>query len=209
MSLDTYANLQLAVGKLLDRTDLAAYIPDWIALCEAALKRDLKRTVARQQYTVSDEVWTMPSEVDELRSIRLVTGSPSLDFPIAIVTPEDAADFRAEKSNTAGRPQHAFIAGRDVILAPPPDQLYTIEVTYYVALTPLSASATTNAVLQEAPDAYLYGAAVHSAPFLGDDARLPMWQQMYQATIDALNQKREREEYGGSLRPIRLPRVFG
>jgi hypothetical protein len=209
MALSTYAELKSAVASLLNRTDLASAIPDFIALSEADLKRQLRRTVSREQFTVSGGVWAMPAQISELLSIRLVTGSPALDQPIRLGTPEDVAEFRALGGNVSGRPKMAFVAGRDVIFAPSPDQSYLIETTYVRAIVPLSDAAPSNAVLAEAPDVYLYGSALHSAPYLGDDARLGMWRELYEKGVYDLNIKRDREEYGGSLRPMRLPRVFG
>lgn len=207
--LTTYTGMKAAVADLINRTDLTDAIPAFLALAEADMKRQLHRTTARQQYTINAQSWTMPAEIDTLESLRFVTASPSSDLPIIIGTPETVAEFRALRGDTAGKPQTAFVVGRDVIFAPTPDTAYTLEATYVVALTALSGSVSTNAVLAEAPDAYLYGAAVHAAPYLGDDERIGLWQGLYQKAIDQLNAKRDREQYGASLRPARLPRVFG
>lgn len=209
MALDTYANLQTALGNLLNRSDLTSYIPDWIALAEADLKRELQRTEARGQYTINAQTWTLPAVIGELLSIRLVTGSPSLDHPLSIVTSYDGDTHRARRSNTAGRPQHAYIIGRKVVFTPTPDTSYTVEVTYVEALTPLSASVPSNAVLEEAPDVYLYGSAIHSAPFLGDDSRLELWAAFYRNAIDGLNRKRDREKWGANPKSATPARTFG
>jgi len=52
--------------------------------------------------------------------------------------------------------------------------------------------------LERYPDAYLYGALVHSAPYLRDDARTQVFAALYQNAIDAINAESERSKYGGS-----------
>jgi hypothetical protein len=131
-------------------------------------------------------------------TIRLDTGSPSLDKPLPIVSTVEADTHRARFADVNGRPRKANIIGRKVVFTPSPDQAYTIEVTYVESLTPLSDLVSTNTVLAEAPDAYLYGAAVHSAPFLGDDSRLALWRAFFDNAIAELNAKREAEEFGAN-----------
>ena len=211
MALSTYTQLKTAIANLLNRSDSAVTdaVPDWIAMCEADLKRQLRRTKARGQYTISDTTWTLPSAIGELLSLRLVTGSPSLDKPLKIVTGYDADTMRARYADVDGRPLFANVVGRTVVFTPSPDTSYTIEATYVASLTALSDSNSTNTVLEEAPDVYLYGSAIHSAPFLGDDSRLAMWQQFYQLGVDGLNQKREAEEFGGNPKSATPSRTFG
>lgn len=209
MAITTYTELQTALGNLLNRTDLTSYLPDFITLCEADLKRELQRTEARAQYTINAQTWTIPAAIGEILSLRLDTGTPSLDKPLKIVTTHEADTHRARLADVAGRPVKANIVGRQVIFTPTPDAAYTLEVTYVAALTALSATNSTNAVLEEAPDAYLYGSAIHSAPFLGDDSRIAIWQSFYERAIQGLNKKREREKFGGNPKSAPPPLTFG
>ena len=45
MALDSYANLQVAVGNWLNRGDLAAAIPDFITIAETQLLRRFKQAL--------------------------------------------------------------------------------------------------------------------------------------------------------------------
>ena len=71
-------------------------------------------------------------------------------------------------------------------LAPTPNAVCTIEMVYRANLPPL-ATAGTNWLLTAAPDLYLYGALVESAPYLKEDARLQTWGQLFANARDALN----------------------
>lgn len=209
MSLDTYANLQLAVADWLNRSDLTAVIPDAITLCEADMKRRLRRTSVSDQIDVDDETVDMPSDLAELRSLSLVTGSPTLDVPLRVCTPEMLAERKARQAGVASRPTDVAVVAGKLQFAPAPDQTYTANIVYFQSLTPLGSLNPTNAVLDEAPDAYLFGTLYHLEAYLEHDERMPTWKQKYDDAIDQLNDVRTREEYGASIRDVRLPRVFG
>jgi hypothetical protein len=209
MSFTTYALLQTAVADWLNRTDLTSQIPDFITLAEAEMQRRLRRTTVRGTITISAEETTLAAAVAELRSIHLETGNPTRDLPLRIGTPEMVAERRARNSAVTGRPTDAAVLGRTLVVAPVPDQSYTARIVYYSALSPLSALNTSNAVLVEAPDAYLFGALLQAAPYLQHDERIPVWQSKFDAAIDSLNNVRDREEHSASIRNVRLPFVIG
>ena len=92
---------------------------------------------------------------------------------------------------------------------PAPDQAYAAEVFYFQQLSPLSSTNTTNSVLTEAPDLYLFGALKEAEPFLEHDERIQVWETKYADALTQLLDVRDREEFNASLQPIRLPVVFG
>lgn len=208
MSLDTYGALQLSVADWLNRTDLTTQIPDFIALCEAEMKRRLRRTSVRGTLTINAESVAMPAGVAQLRSISLVSGSPSQDIPLRMCTPEMLAERKARSGGVAGRPTDVAIMGGSFVFAPPPDATYTANIFYYAQLTALSGTNTTNAILVEAPDAYLFGALLQAEPYLEHDDRIPLWQEKFDKAIDQLNNVRDMEEHTASLHAVRLPVVF-
>ena len=57
----------------------------------------------------------------------------------------------------------------------------------------------TNALLQEAPDAYLYGSLIASAPFLVEDARLEVWGSLYRAAMEELKANERLIRWPGRL----------
>jgi hypothetical protein len=209
MALDTYAHLQTAIADWLNRSDLTTQIPDFITLCEAEIKRRLRRTSVRDTIDIDDVAIDPPSDLAELRSIHLVSGSPSQDVPLRVCTPETLAERAARSAGAAGRPSDVAIIAGQLVFAPAPDQLYTAEIVYFASLDPLTTTNPTNDVLDEAPDAYLFGALLQAEPYLEHDERIPTWQSKFDKAIDQLNDVRDREEHNASLQPIRLPVVFG
>jgi len=62
----------------------------------------------------------------------------------------------------------------------------------------LSDSATSNWLLSTAPDVYLYGALIHSAPYLAEDNRTAIFAQMYGAAVNQLTLQSETSKNSGA-----------
>lgn len=204
-----YTALQAQIAAWLDRTDVTAQIPDFIALAEAEMKRRLRRSSTRATITISAEETSLPDDVAELRSLHLTTGIPTVDRPMRNCTYAMLATSRAKHRGETGRPVDFAMMGQTLIVSPAPDQTYTASIYYYRQLTPL-ADTPTNTILSEAPDAYLYGALLQAAPFLEHDIRIPTWQVKFKNAIEQLNQQAQSEDLGAhSMKAARLPMTFG
>jgi hypothetical protein len=206
VALSTYTELQASVADWLNRTDLTARLPDFVKLCEAEISRQVRRTTTREALSLDSGEVTLPTTLSELRSIRLNGSLGTQQGNIDVVTPETLADYRRTHT-AAGQPRWASVVGRELLLVPEPDQTYTSEIVYYAKLLPLATNSV-NAELTEAPDLYLYGTLIEAAAFLEHDERLPTWQSRFDKAVRGLNVKREQEEYGASIRPVRLPVRF-
>ena len=73
-------------------------------------------------------------------------------------------------------------------------------MTYWRKVDVLSTSNTTNWLIDDHPDIYIYGALVHTAPYLKDDARLPVWESRLEKAINEIDQATEDEMFSGSMR---------
>jgi hypothetical protein len=208
MALTTRTELLAAIADWLNRADLTAQIPDFVKLCEAKLRRRLQRETVVDSETITTSPFTLPVACAELRSIRLDTGEPYRDKPLVSGTLEMLAELNARHSGVAGRPTHYAVVGRDLYLAPEPAASYTAILSYYTNFSSIADGATTNSILTEAPDLYLNGSCAAAERFLKNDPRVDLWKSDFETGIEELNEKRSREEYGGSLRPARLPVVF-
>jgi hypothetical protein len=180
MSLDTYANLKLELADWLNRSDLTTVIDTFIDLAEAKMKRDIRKwTVYSAAFSVSAARVAVPTDCSVLRSIRLISGSPTQDTPLRICTIEMLTERKARNAGVTGRPTDIAVVDGFIYFAPEPDQTYTAEVFYFSTLTPLSGSVSTNSVLSEAPDIYLYGALAEAEPYLEHDDRVAIWKGNY------------------------------
>lgn len=73
------------------------------------------------------------------------------------------------------------------IVAPTPDAAYPFEVLVYQLLPLLDDSNQTNWLTEYAPQVLLYASLLEATPFLKNDERIPVWQQMYDRSAQALN----------------------
>jgi len=62
----------------------------------------------------------------------------------------------------------------------------------------LSDSNADNWLLRDAPDVYLYGALIQSAPYLNDDARAETWASLYSTAIQSLQRASDDTRFAGS-----------
>jgi hypothetical protein len=207
MALDSYTALKAAIADYLARTDLTSQIPDFITLTEAQIARRVRRKTIYTTITVTTASTALPTDCAEVRSLVPVTGSKAQDRALSIATVPMLADINANRAGTSGRPQAFAVVGTNLLVAPAPDQSYTLTISYYQKLVPL-ATTSPGVLLPEAPDIYLYGALSEAAPYLEHDERIDTWKARFDAAIEELDNARQREETNAALKKARLPRVF-
>lgn len=199
MSFATYSALQTAIAGYLNRSDLTTVIPDFITLAEAEMRRRLRtrRATGRSDATLTTEYIAVPTDFGGPRSIVLTGTSPKalLEF----VETAKLLELQQSTYTAIGQPRFYTVVGEELQFLPPPDGSYTIEMTYWKGLAALSASNTSNWMLTDNPDAYLYGSLLHSAPYLMDDDRISMWGTMFSAIMDDIKIDDEQAAYGGRL----------
>jgi hypothetical protein len=152
MALNNYANLKQAVERFSHRTDISDVIDDFIDLCEARINARLKLRTNEQRATATmptaDRFLALPDSFLEMRRLTISGASPK---EIRFKAPESMT-----VESTAGVPEYFTITSQ-IEFNRVPDSGYTVEMSYYVSLTALSDSNTTNDVLTKYPDLYLYG----------------------------------------------------
>ncbi len=198
MALNTFTALKASVADFLNRDDLTAVIPDFISLAEAQINRDVRhwKMEARSsgQQSSGDEYMQIPA--DWVETIRLhLTGTGTT--VVNLVSRDSMADKRSAQEDTAGTPIMYTHADGQFQLYPTPSTDTDFELLYYQKVPSLSSNSD-NWLLLEAPDVYLYGALVHSAPYLAEDQRVAVWAQMYSAAVQRLNEVSEDARFSGS-----------
>lgn len=198
MAITNYTNLQSTIADYLNRSDLTSIIPVFVQLAEAQMNRDIRHYEMEARSTgvqdAGDEYMQVPSTwLENIRAHVQGTGTTPLD----LISRAAMADKRAGAEDMAGRPEYYCMADGQFQLYPTPDSEYTIELLFYEKIPDL-ASNSTNWVIEEAPDVYLYGSLIHSAPYLQEDERAMVWAQMYAAAVQRLNESSEKARMSGS-----------
>lgn len=193
-TITSYATLQTAVTEWLARDQdatLIARIPTFIQLAESKFNRllfvrqmELRSTTTVDTGSTEPEFISLPTDFQSMRRVRLssVTGKPCLEFKSGTQMDE----YRYTIGNVTGQPKFFTVFGSEIELAPTPDSNYTIEMVYRQNI-PALASNDPNWLLTLAPDLYLYGALLESAPYIKEDARIQTWGLGFSTALDGLN----------------------
>ena len=206
MALSTYTELKDAIADWLDRSDLTARIPDFIALAEARINRELRirpMEVRSIMYTTSGQKYfNLPGGYIQMRNIQLNTNPTQ---PLEYITPEMLD--RLYGSNTTGKPKAYTLIGDEIQLSPIPDSAYELEMAFYEKFTSLgdgtSGTVTSNWLTKNAPDILLYGALMEAEPFIKNDERVAVWLNGYGNAIDKLQKADQRDRHSGSAMRVR------
>lgn len=207
MPISNYGELQVAVGDWLNRADLTARIPDFIALAESKIRRKVRaRTVAESALAAADTISIASLPVAHVRSLRMA--APNRTGVLGQVTLEEVFDMRERFADTAGIPAVYAISGTSIYLAPRPDSAYPLRLSYYEVVPALSDAAPTNYLLSSYPDVYLYGALMEAAPYLEESEKIAQWKSLFEEAVFEVNRDFERGEHGANLRAPSFRQVF-
>lgn len=188
MALTTYALLKTTIANYLNRTDLTSYLGDFITLTESRLNRELR---VREMVNTD----TSTTTVAGTQSYSLPSGFLEASAIIYQSNPYRTLRFMANGdfyrqynvTQTSGLPTFFTIVGEKILLGVAPDSAKTLQIDFYKTLTPLSESNTTNTILTNYPELYLYGALAESSPFLMQDERLNTWAGLYKEALANAN----------------------
>ena len=208
MAINTVANIKLAVGSFLNRSDLTALIPDFIELAQARINREVRvpQMLTRSDLaTVDAQYEDVPSGwLETVRFSLLTTPVRHLDY----LTPEELAYNRQTLGGTTGKPLYytvvANTSGTNAFeFLPSPDAAYGATHLYYTALD----LTTANWLLTSHPDIVLYGALCEAEPYVMHDERVPLWKAKYDEALASLKKSGANRAITGT--PAIRPRSFG
>jgi hypothetical protein len=191
MSLTTSAGLQAAAADWLNRADLTAQIPDFIALAEAGFNRELRLRdmLTRSTATTTNEFVPVPADWLGTYSFELQapdkTYMPSLEY----VNQAQAKQIKAV--GATGSIRYYTMINAQFELLPAPTAATALTLTYWASVPPLATN-TTNWLLLKAPDLYLATVLLAAAPYLKNDERIPVWAGSRQQIIEALTLESDR-----------------
>ena len=198
MAISTFAELKTATANWLDRSDLTDRIPEFIALAEARFNRILR---IRDMETVSTAIstaagtreYSLPTGFVQMKEFHLTTDPLT---PLAYITPEMMTRIWAGSGR--GKPEVFTIIADNVRLGPNPDAVYTTSMLYYKTFTALSDNATTNDMLTNNPDVYLYGTLLEAEPFIMNDQRVQLWGMAFEKAIGDIQNQDNKDRHSGS-----------
>ncbi len=195
----TYTTLKQDVQRYLERgSSLAAdpivfeQIPRLINLAERRIARELKIqgfiSVVTTTLNVGNGVIAKPDRWRDTVSMFIGTGPSNTSRQALYSRSYDYLRSYWPDGGEQGQP--VFYADYDYnhwLLAPTPDAEYPVEILYYELPPLLDEDHQTNWLTENAPEILLYATLLEATPFLKNDERIPVWQNMYDRSAGMLN----------------------
>lgn len=207
MTISSYATLQTAVANWLGKptdTDVTANVADFIALAETDIRTDLN-TSAMETFSSSMSITseyftlsTLSSQITEIERIYITSTTPYV--PLTYATPQQIlVDF---PDGTTGQPTEYTISSQRLQFRKIPATTYTAHITYRKWFDPL-ATTSTNTLLTNWPNIYLYGALRHGAIFLEDFDLADRYAADYMKQVKAIERADDRLNFPATALMIR------
>lgn len=184
MAISTYGQLKTAVASWLHRTDLTTVIPDFVALAESAIRRDVRCQAMEQQATgaLSAATLALPTRFAEAR--RVVLG----DYLLEYVTPQ--VFWPIAESTT----YNYTIIGDDFHFQ---QSTGSYEIEYYQWFAAFADDGDTNWLLTNHPEIYLFGTLAEAAIYIRADPS--MYAARYGAAVQQIRSSENRKRFQGPL----------
>lgn len=196
----TYATLKTAVQDYCEtaETTFVATLPTFIKEAEERILKNVEMPVFRKNQTgvltSGGAYLTMPDKF--LSAYSLAVSSSSVYSYLLLKHVSFIRDYSPNPATTGVPKYYALFDDNSFIVAPAPDDDYTVELHYKSRPDSLSAGADsgTTWLSINAPDALLYGTLVEAATFLKTPDEVTLYQQRFDMAIQAL--KKLGEGYG-------------
>lgn len=184
MALSTYTDLQSSVALWLNRNDLTSVIPDFVALAEADMNKRLrtpKNENMNTSFSVTSRYTALPDDFVEMRKAVLLNSGVRVELmPLP----------QASRVSQSGTPSYYQII--DDTLEVVPVSSCTLELTYWSKVPALAANSTNN-VLTNYPELYLYGTLLQAGYFMDDAQLVARFEPKYEMALRLANNLRFRQ----------------
>lgn len=202
MALANYADLQASIANWVHRTDLTLLIPDFVAMAESRISRDLR---LRKQITsgtlncvAGTQSVTLPTDWLEFENLS-VEASPTRQL---VYVPIEHLDAKYPTSYT-GIPAVFTIEGDTVLLGPTPDSNYVLDNIYYARFPSLITNST-NWLMTNHPNIYLFATLIEAFLYTQNTEQAAVFSQRYAQGVDQLQQQDDRATHSGSALRVKV-----
>ena len=197
MSIANYSQLKAAIENFSHRTDIKNLLDTFIDLAENKIDTRLRlrsnETTGDLTASTSSRFLALPASFLQFRRV-MVKGNQN--YELQYKAPE-----AMRVVTTGGRPRY-FTVTNQIEFDRVPDQAYTIEVSYYTRLTPLSAASPTNNVLTDHPHLYLSGCLAELYRYARDEQTAQYYDQQFDINLINANKEDARGRHGPAPRMV-------
>jgi len=195
----TFETLKQDVRRYLERgatmaSDAVVYeqIPRLINLAERRIARELKVegfiNVVSGNLIAGQSVYAKPDRWRDTVSMAIGVGATNDERKTLFTRVYEY--LRSYWPNPTLTDEPIFYSDYDYehwLIAPTPNQDYPFEILYYELPPLLDDAVQSNWITEYAPQLLLYGTLLEATPFLKNDERIPVWQNMYDRAAAMLN----------------------
>lgn len=193
MSITNYGELKSAVARFASLAGMGDYtssVPDFIALAEADIRRDVR--VLDMLKNVSGSLVSgsipLPQRFNAVRGLRI--------DPYGTLDLIDPLQFSDLSMRTY--PAGYSITGTSIDVAGAGTDAYIL--SFWQTYPALTADSDTNWLLTNAQDVYLFAALANGADFMKDDAGLTKWATRYERAVERVNSQCKAQLTGGPMK---------
>jgi len=199
MSITNYSDLKTALVAWLHRADITTssdVVDEAIDLTEAWASRNFRTRWQSQEATAAaTEYMALPTDFMEMRDVQFQANPRvNLDY----VTPEWADKY--DQTGTSGVPQFYTLVGNQIRLIPAPSSSTSVRMAYWKTVPALTASSTTNWLITNFPDFYLWGGLMNLRMYVEDEQKAHVIQSNWARIVSEIQREGRRSQYGGALR---------
>lgn len=196
-----YTSLGTAVTDTLARSGLDTFVPNFIQNWESDFLREPKNFGSWMEstftLTIAGGSITAPTDYLGLK-YAYIRGSPSSRLDRVSL---NQLFGRYPRGGAPSRPAWISRLSTAFVFGPEPDSDYDVRGVYWAKPTLLrnfASDAAAHWIILNAPDLALYGALIESAPFLRADARIAVWQGLYNQKLQSYRNLFKEEDVSGS-----------
>ncbi|MBA3773826.1 MAG: hypothetical protein H0X13_15450 [Ramlibacter sp.] len=189
-----YAALQAGVIDWSQRDDLASKVPAFIELAERAMFREvaLRATQSSEAGTSSGDTITLPDRLNAIDRVELTAGG--VKYTLNYTSPNGIEALTAG----TGLPSRYTIQNGAIRLISAPAAGYSYTLFYRPTPAFLSPSLTSNAILANHPDLYLWGSLTELARYIMDNEMEGKFLAAYVSAVASVRAADERLRFPAS-----------
>ncbi len=193
MNLGSFSGLKAAVAEYLGQDNLTSQMDVFVNIAESRFDYRLRvreqENFANSTIVAGDTTIDLPENFRGMRALHIV-GEPNLT--IQYVSPEQLNEI----DNTAGRPKYFTIRKDKILLNCESDSTYVVRIHYVAKFSSLSNSNTSNWILAEKPEVYLYGTLQAACEYTRDDTAAANYGALFNIALQELKNSDEYEKHG-------------
>lgn len=188
---DTFDALKTAVAEWMNRNDMAGSLPAMVALAETRMRRELEPLFPETSttLTVTGGVAALPSDCGMVVTVR---------YDNRRTLPQIGLGSVLDHSGYS-EPQCFSLEQGGLRVWPAVD--CTLTLIYRTTFQPLSDAAPTNWILQDFPDAYLFGSMFFAEGWIANDSRAAVMAQMFEGALASVKAYLTQKSLSGPLVP--------